>query len=182
VGLDQGRQGDGLHQSRNPAPFRDPEIHKAAHMARIGATSSSVQAIARAPLPVRWRAALVCACSVAANGGIAVAGVTKLHGAGRLFACRHCYRLAYASQRGSACRQGREITKIRMRLAEARTCLRSSPTSRRACTGGPTSDSAPRSRCCRGAMGQQITAVMAQERVGAFLLSDPACCAFITPW
>ena len=37
-------------------------------------------------------------CSVAANGVYCGRRVTKLYGAGRLFACRHCYRLAYASQ------------------------------------------------------------------------------------
>src|SRR6266481_9692801 len=34
-------------------------------------------------------------CSVAANGVYCGRRVTKLYGAGRLFACRHCYRLAY---------------------------------------------------------------------------------------
>ena len=37
-------------------------------------------------------------CSVAANGVYCGRRATKLYGAGRLFACRHCYRLAYASQ------------------------------------------------------------------------------------
>jgi len=43
--------------------------------------------------------------------------VTKLYGAGRLFACRHCYRLAYASQQESAHQRGLlKLQKIRMRL------------------------------------------------------------------
>jgi hypothetical protein len=45
-------------------------------------------------------------CSVAANGVYCGRRVTKLYGAGRLFACRHCYRLAYASQQESAHRRG----------------------------------------------------------------------------
>ena len=37
-------------------------------------------------------------CSVTSNGVYCGRSVIKLYGAGRLFACRHCYRLAYASQ------------------------------------------------------------------------------------
>ena len=37
-------------------------------------------------------------CSVRSNGVYCGRRVTKLYGVGRLFACRHCYRLAYASQ------------------------------------------------------------------------------------
>jgi hypothetical protein len=37
-------------------------------------------------------------CSVQSNGVYCGRQVTKLYGVGRLFACRHCYRLAYASQ------------------------------------------------------------------------------------
>ena len=56
-------------------------------------------------------------CSVTANGVYCGRRVTKLYGAGRLFACRHCYRLAYASQQESAHRRGRgKSQKIRMRL------------------------------------------------------------------
>jgi len=44
-------------------------------------------------------------CSVAANGEYCGREVTKLYGAGRLFACRYCYRLAYASQQESAHQQ-----------------------------------------------------------------------------
>ena len=39
-------------------------------------------------------------CSVSANGVFCGRQVAKLYGAGRLFACRHCYRLGYAVQRG----------------------------------------------------------------------------------
>ena len=39
-------------------------------------------------------------CDVHANGVYCGRQVTKLYGAGRLFACRHCYRLGYAVQRG----------------------------------------------------------------------------------
>jgi hypothetical protein len=39
-------------------------------------------------------------CNVSANGVYCGRQVAKLYGAGRLFACRHCYRLGYAVQRG----------------------------------------------------------------------------------
>ena len=56
-------------------------------------------------------------CSVAANGVYCGRRVTKLYGAQRLFACRHCYRLAYASQQEPVRRRGRwKSQKIRMRL------------------------------------------------------------------
>ena len=38
-------------------------------------------------------------CDVHANGVYCGRQVAKLYGAGRLFACRHCYRLGYAIQR-----------------------------------------------------------------------------------
>src|SRR5260370_4489196 len=44
-------------------------------------------------------------CSVTANGVYCGRSVTKLYGAGRLFACRYCYRLTYASQQESAHRR-----------------------------------------------------------------------------
>jgi hypothetical protein len=40
-------------------------------------------------------------CSVASNGVYCGRRVIKLYGAGRLFACRHCYRLAYDSEQES---------------------------------------------------------------------------------
>jgi hypothetical protein len=39
-------------------------------------------------------------CDVHANGTYCGRQVAKLYGAGRLFACRHCYRLGYRVQRG----------------------------------------------------------------------------------
>ncbi len=39
-------------------------------------------------------------CDVSANGVHCGRQVAKLYGAGRLFACRHCYRLGYQVQRG----------------------------------------------------------------------------------
>jgi hypothetical protein len=39
-------------------------------------------------------------CAVRANGVYCGRQVAKLYGAGRLFACRHCYLLGYAVQRG----------------------------------------------------------------------------------
>jgi hypothetical protein len=56
-------------------------------------------------------------CSVCANGTYCGRQVTKLYQAGRLFACRHCSRLAYASQQESAHERGlRKAQTIRMRL------------------------------------------------------------------
>jgi hypothetical protein len=56
-------------------------------------------------------------CSVYANGTYCGRQVTKLYQAGRLFACRHCSRLAYASQQESAHERGLgKAQGIRMRL------------------------------------------------------------------
>jgi hypothetical protein len=56
-------------------------------------------------------------CSVYANGTYCGRQVTKLYQAGRLFACRHCSRLAYASQQETAHDRGlRKAQTIRMRL------------------------------------------------------------------
>jgi hypothetical protein len=56
-------------------------------------------------------------CSVHANGTYCGRQVIKLYHAGRLFACRHCSRLAYASQQESAHLRGLwKAQKIRMRL------------------------------------------------------------------
>jgi hypothetical protein len=57
-------------------------------------------------VPIRWtpcrfggeRPWFVCDASV--NGVYCGRRVAKLYGGGRLFACRHCYRLGYAVQRG----------------------------------------------------------------------------------
>ena len=56
-------------------------------------------------------------CSVRSNGVYCGRRVTKLYSAGRLFACRNCYRLAYASQQESVLHRGLgKSQKIRMRL------------------------------------------------------------------
>jgi len=56
-------------------------------------------------------------CSVWKNGRYCGRKVTKLYGAGRLFACRHCYGLAYASQQESARQHGlQKAQAIRQRL------------------------------------------------------------------
>jgi hypothetical protein len=56
-------------------------------------------------------------CSVTANGVYCGRSVINLYGAGPLFACRHCYRLAYPSQQEPARRRGLgKSQKIRMRL------------------------------------------------------------------
>jgi hypothetical protein len=56
-------------------------------------------------------------CSVASNGVYCDRRVTRLYGVGRLFACRYCYRLAYASQQESTHQRGLgKAQKIRMQL------------------------------------------------------------------
>ena len=56
-------------------------------------------------------------CSVHSGGRYCGRRVTKLYGGGRLFACRHCYRLAYASQQESVHQRGLlKSQKMRMRL------------------------------------------------------------------
>ena len=63
-------------------------------------------------------------CSVTSNGVYCGRRVVKLYGAGRLFACRHCYRLAYASQLESAQQRGLWMSqKIRMRLGGSASML-----------------------------------------------------------
>ena len=68
------------------------------------------------------------ACSVAANREYCGRRVTKLYGAGRLFACRHCYRLVYASQQESSHQRGLgKSQKIRMRLGGSVSMLEEFP-------------------------------------------------------
>jgi hypothetical protein len=63
-------------------------------------------------------------CSVASNGVYCGRRVIKLYGAGRLFACRDCYRLAYTSQQESALQRGLwKSQKIRMRLGGSASML-----------------------------------------------------------
>ena len=75
------------------------------------------------PTPIVWmpcrfggaRAYFVCPGIV--NGIACERRVTKLYGAGTYFLCRHCYRLAYASQREDRYdRALRRANNIRMRL------------------------------------------------------------------
>jgi len=62
--------------------------------------------------------------------------VALLYGAGERFECRHYYRLAYRSQQEALRHRGLERhRKSECDWAAARTCLRSSPTSQKACIG-----------------------------------------------
>jgi hypothetical protein len=60
----------------------------------------------RQRVPIRWTSCRFggerpwFVCDVFANGVHCGRQVAKLYGAGRLFACRHCYCLGYAVQRG----------------------------------------------------------------------------------
>jgi hypothetical protein len=60
----------------------------------------------RQRVPIRWAPCRLggerpwFVCDVSANGIYCGRQVAKLYAAGRLFACRHCYRLGYAVQRG----------------------------------------------------------------------------------
>jgi hypothetical protein len=56
-------------------------------------------------------------CVTYADGVYCGRRVAKLYAAGRLFACRHCYRLAFSSQHESASYRGiAQAQKIRVRL------------------------------------------------------------------
>jgi hypothetical protein len=67
-------------------------------------------------------------CSVTANGMYCGRSVTNLYGAGRLFACRHCYQLAYASQQQPAHLRGLgKSQKVRMRLGGSPNMLEGFP-------------------------------------------------------
>ena len=56
-------------------------------------------------------------CQGSSNGVCCGRKTIKLYGAGRLFACRHCYNLTYTSWQESLCQRGAwKSHKIRMRL------------------------------------------------------------------
>ena len=59
-------------------------------------------------------------CDVSANGVYCGRHVAKLYGAGRLFACRHCYRLGYQAQRGGPLdRAHHRLARLHRRLGAA---------------------------------------------------------------
>jgi hypothetical protein len=71
---------------------------------RIRSHSEDWQSV-RQRVPIRWTPCRFggerpwFVCDVHANGVYCGRRVAKLYGAGRLFACRHCYHLGYAVQR-----------------------------------------------------------------------------------
>jgi len=76
-------------------------------------------------------------CPVTSEGMYCGRSVNNLYGAGRLFACRHCYQLAYASQREPAHLRGlKNHKRSECGWVEARTCLTIFRRNPRACTGG----------------------------------------------
>ena len=78
-------------------------------------------------VPVRWRAALVRVFGHRKRGVLRSPGHQAVRSR-RLFACRHCYRLAYASQQESARRRGLgKSQKIRMRLGGSPNMLEEFP-------------------------------------------------------
>ena len=79
-------------------------------------------------------------CSVYTNGTYCGRQVTKLYNAGRLFACRQCSRLAYASRTNPPMNvvYGRR-RKSGSNWVGAPTCLMISRKNRKACIGGRTS-------------------------------------------
>jgi hypothetical protein len=67
-------------------------------------------------------------CSVYANGTYCGRQIAKLYQTGRLFACRHCSRLAYACQQESGHLRGLwKAQKIRMRLGGSANMLEDFP-------------------------------------------------------
>ncbi len=81
-------------------------------------------------------------CPGVVNGIACSRRVAKLYGPGRYFLCRHCYRLAYASQsEGPWDRTLRKANKIRMRLGGDPGMAAPFSKRPRACGGGPTNTS-----------------------------------------
>jgi hypothetical protein len=63
-------------------------------------------------------------CVCTSNGRYCGRKVAKLYGAGRLFACRHCYRLVYGTQRGHALDQSHaRLAKIYRKLGADYGCF-----------------------------------------------------------
>ena len=79
-------------------------------------------------------------CSVCSNGHYCGRNVTRLYSAGKLFACRKCHGLAYASQRGipESTRPLPRTKDFVSAWAEASACSKSFRTSPRECIGGLT--------------------------------------------
>jgi hypothetical protein len=71
---------------------------------RVRSSGEEWQSV-RQRVPIRWTPCRFggerpwFVCNVSANGVYCGRHVAKLYGAGRLFACRYCYRLGYAVQR-----------------------------------------------------------------------------------
>jgi hypothetical protein len=72
---------------------------------RVSQRGGEWQSVAQR-VPIRWAQCRFSGerpwfvCDVSADGAYCGRSVAKLYNAGRLFACRHCYRLGYAIQRG----------------------------------------------------------------------------------
>ncbi len=83
---------------------------------RFKSGRDDLQAISQ-PIPIAWERCRFggerpwFVCDVSANGKYCGRHVAKLYGAGRLFACRRCYRLGYRIQRGGP------IDSVHQRLA-----------------------------------------------------------------
>jgi len=89
---------------------------------RIRSCSEDWQSV-RQRVPIRWTPCRFggerpwFVCDVHANGVYCGRRVAKLYGAGRLFACRHCYRLGYAIQRdGPMDRAHHRLRRLHRRL------------------------------------------------------------------
>jgi hypothetical protein len=115
LGLEAGWRKGGVDQCRDGTTSRDPEIPKSPY----GEGWTDVEQRFR----VVWTQCRFggdrpwFVCSVYANGTYCGRQIAKLYQADRLFACRHCSRLAYASQQESTHERGLlKAQRIRMRL------------------------------------------------------------------